>query len=233
VDPFKLAAEGLAIVVGILLALGADAWWERRADIARERALLADLEAEFIVTGREITEAINWHGDNERGSRRLYQIALSEQPLPGVIQLDSLIRIAMVDARSFNAGDGAYRALMSSGDLRFLRDDSLRYALAGWEGVLADAIEDEAWVFRDVQQEFVPYLMGRLHLGGIYAVQLEGEILEHSSIRAYETLLRDLRFQNYLLTKVNGEAVIQRELSDLQAAADQIIRLVRKALEVG
>ncbi len=232
-DPFKLVAEGLAILLSILLALGADAWWDRRGDLEREQSLLDDLEAEFIATQEEIGRSIEWHEQNERDSRRLYLIAVGEEAAPGTPQLDTLVRAAMVDARSFNAADGVYRAVVSAGDFRFVQDDSLRYALAGWESVLADALEDEAWVFRDVQQEFVPYLIRRLHLSGVYAPPLEGGALQRSSTEAYEALLTDLRFQNYLLTKANGEAVIGRELEDLRVAADQIIRLIREYRAVG
>jgi hypothetical protein len=43
----RLIAEGLAIVVSILLAFAIDAWWEQRQDTAEERRILVSLRDEF------------------------------------------------------------------------------------------------------------------------------------------------------------------------------------------
>ncbi len=43
----RISAEGIAIVVGILLAFGIQAWWESRQNQAEEVEILAGLELEF------------------------------------------------------------------------------------------------------------------------------------------------------------------------------------------
>ena len=44
----RLSAEGVAIVVSILLAFWIDAWWDSQKNVAEEREILVGLEAEFM-----------------------------------------------------------------------------------------------------------------------------------------------------------------------------------------
>jgi len=52
-----LAAEGTAIVVGILLAFAIDAWWEERALSIEEQQILQGLRSEFL----SIREVLSGH----------------------------------------------------------------------------------------------------------------------------------------------------------------------------
>lgn len=45
----RVLLEGLVIVVSILLALGAEAWWQDTRDRAEERELLSSLREEFVA----------------------------------------------------------------------------------------------------------------------------------------------------------------------------------------
>ena len=57
-DGKRLAAEFLVIVVGVLVALGADAAWDRTGERTREAAYLSQLEGELRITQAGVATAL-------------------------------------------------------------------------------------------------------------------------------------------------------------------------------
>ena len=57
----RIVAEGSVIVVRILLAMGADAAWEARKELAQERNLLTGLLEEFRETRAIVADAADRH----------------------------------------------------------------------------------------------------------------------------------------------------------------------------
>ncbi len=57
----RISAEGVAIVVSILLAFSIEAWWAERQERAEERGLLESLYVEFEVNRDEAAFVISVH----------------------------------------------------------------------------------------------------------------------------------------------------------------------------
>ena len=117
----RLAAEFLVIVTGVLVALGAQAWYEGREEIEREIAALHAIRADLIrteqevgrrlITQRRVTQAVRetgriLSGERERPEEWTPDVGLSFQPL----------RLPL----------GSLEALISSGDARLVSSDGLR-----------------------------------------------------------------------------------------------------------
>ena len=119
--------EFVVIVAGVLVALAAQAWWE-----GRERR---DVEQDYLEQLRS---------DARENLERL-RSAIVEDSLGGAAADSAMLamagridasagQIALWIARLGQASDfqpvtGAHRALQETGDLRFIRDDSVRHAL--------------------------------------------------------------------------------------------------------
>ena len=141
-----LFIEGVAIVVSILLAFAIDAWWDQRKERAEERDILAGLEIEFV----DLRERLDsWAAFNQDGFHLLDRF-LSD----AVNDMDAS-EFEQVFIRSFLANvldqGGPLDALLASGRLEKIQDDSIRARLAKWPDWLEDihtndlSIRDFSW----------------------------------------------------------------------------------------
>ncbi len=139
----RLLAEGVVIVVSILLAFSVDAWWgsrqEREQEGAYLRQLIEDLEGTLqnnaTFGGR--AESIDW------ATARLVQSYYEATPPPS----DSVARwLDMVGYWVVQPRLGTLQTLVSTGHIALIQNDSLRAAIPGhlagmvaFEGFEADA----------------------------------------------------------------------------------------------
>lgn len=114
------------IVGGVLIALAADAWWESRQEQADARDYLQQLLVDFQETDRRLRGTIAGdartlevvYGVLDRASRGVF---------PPPDSLDLPTRYDM-----FEPLTGTLMALVESGDLRLIRNDSLRFKLVAF-----------------------------------------------------------------------------------------------------
>lgn len=141
------------IVLGIAVALGADAWWENRQERAYEQMALRQLSTEFADNAAQLDSVIGHHRSLEKALVALVELEADDAS----VTTDSL-RVLLTHLDNwwtFNPQSGALGALLSSGGLRSIRSDALRVELAGWPGRLDDYQEDELQLveFAMTQQE--------------------------------------------------------------------------------
>lgn len=125
--------ELLAVILGILLALAGDAWWEDRQEARRglelRDAIRNELLADSVMRNGMIT-------DTERGFGAMQRLlAQIHGPDPDA---DSVLT-HMGNVMGLTAqADGleTYRAAVSSGDVRLLRDPELERALSIYDEVV-------------------------------------------------------------------------------------------------
>lgn len=163
------AAEFAVVVVGILVAIAVNAWWEDRQDRAREQEYLQQLAGDLQETERlmAVSDSLNrpW---TEATAALVRAYRQPTQPpdeavfrwLDGVRRYDNPVPIF-----------ATAEALVTTGDLRLVREKDLRAAILSWLSQSRDY-----WVD--------PYLY-----------QLEQEHREavsafHSSVDPYEVLSR-------------------------------------------
>ena len=118
----RIATEGAAIVVSILIAFSIDAWWQERADRADEAASLARLVRDLgddildidgnLERARTGLHAARWLAEN-RGTRPVDISALKQ----------SLFDVGHCSVLLLNSSE--YTSLRSSGDFRLIRDKEL------------------------------------------------------------------------------------------------------------
>lgn len=133
VSPWKrLIAELAVIVAGVLIALAANSWWERRQESRRAEEYLQQLLSDFRQTQRQIQNTI-------AGDTRKFESA------SGVIDRASHGRFPPADSLELPTGydffsppTGTLTALVQGGDLRLLESDTLRFELVAYSALIDD-----------------------------------------------------------------------------------------------
>jgi len=132
-------AEFGLIVVGVLVALLAESWWSEREDREAERQILVDAVAEFqenfeildadIATNTVVFDALL----KIENMPDIKLLALTDDEASELFAIEKQIDAA------FDPAIGSIDALVRSGDLRLIRDRTLRLHLARWSALLTRA----------------------------------------------------------------------------------------------
>jgi hypothetical protein len=179
-------AEFVVIVVGILVALAGDAWWEGRVERREEREAIASLEDEFTASLRDLGNGRERHEEIAAAIRRLLEWTGPSPSLPD----DDAVAVTLNDAigtyTTYNDRRGVLDGVIASGALRLIQNDSLRAMLAGWPAVVEDLTEDEVLAMELRNGELLPYVYRMIPIDG------------SRFARDFETLFADPYFERLL-----------------------------------
>ena len=130
-DARRLGAELVVIIVGVLIALAADAAMETRDDLRKEQVFLEDILTEFRENESRLLTDIEGT-QRAAHSASLWRDARTGSPQISADSVAALYAASFVVAQRFDAISGALRSLIDGGDLNLVRNLELRRALAGW-----------------------------------------------------------------------------------------------------
>lgn len=124
--------ESFVIVFSILLAFGIDAWWAHREEDERRREVLNALLLEVRENLAELDAAAARHADVAEATETL--VTWSLEGVPADVPRDSLdgLLISAGWFEVFSLGSSTVEALILSGNLDLVRNDSLTMALTRW-----------------------------------------------------------------------------------------------------
>ncbi len=137
----RISAEGVAIVVSILLAFSIEAWWAERQERAEERGLLESLYVEFEVNRDEAAFVISVHERAIQAVATLLELSQDEILALPMEAVEEIVG-SLGNPYTFDAVRGSVDALNSSGKLGILRDRELRETLTTFVNDLDDTVED-------------------------------------------------------------------------------------------
>jgi len=112
-----------------------------RSDLAAEHDLLLALKTEFISVSVELDRARQVHVDHDEAAATLLDLADGfRRGAVRVVTMDSLSSLGELVSTytTLDPPRGVLDAMLSTGDLRLIRDDSLRILLAQWPSLLDD-----------------------------------------------------------------------------------------------
>lgn len=119
----RLLAELAVIVAGVLIALAANSWWERRQEQNHAREYLEQLLVDVQTTERRLRSIIDTETQRLEAVSSVISRAFSGPwPQPDSVELPT-------GYDYFEPLMGTLTALIQSGDLRLLRSDSIRFEL--------------------------------------------------------------------------------------------------------
>jgi hypothetical protein len=127
--------EFVTVVVGVLVALAAQAWWEGREERERESGYLQQLEEEARVNETRLVRKLKQDSASLAGATAALAALDGSSALPLPDSVVAWIGRAG-QSSSFDMLQGTYRALIGTGDLRLIRNDSLRAIIIGYSAAL-------------------------------------------------------------------------------------------------
>jgi hypothetical protein len=128
--------EFATIVAGVLVALAGQAWWSAREARGLERDYLRQLFVDTRENARRLDASIAREGRVRTSQEALATALYAPRPLPSADSLRRLLDGPVFSAGTFDPVVGTYTALVSTGDLRLIRNDSLRSQLVAYAGLL-------------------------------------------------------------------------------------------------
>jgi hypothetical protein len=208
--------ELVLIVLGILVALAANAWYARYDDRREEREYLREIRAALQADLSDVRANVAALKQTQLASNRLGNHLQARLPLNDSIRED-LGRLTSSIMHVQNRG--AYESLKTRG-LNLIRDDSLRFAISQlYEGQYRfletiDATAMQSWAMST--RELFRYIV----LGPNGAMP-----------RNYEQLLGDADFMAWLdwwrmsnNVALNIERNLERQITDVTARIDRALR---------
>ncbi|MEM6484515.1 MAG: hypothetical protein AAF662_05965 [Pseudomonadota bacterium] len=124
----KITAEGVAIVVSILLAFGIEAWWSDRQEVQLVEENLAALRDELTSNLEEIRHERTFRQAVINATRQLFELAQSEDAIPA-IELDRLLSDVTWGGR-IDVSTGALLSTLQTGILTSIDESELRRSLS-------------------------------------------------------------------------------------------------------
>jgi hypothetical protein len=158
--------EFVVIVVGILVALAGDAWFDGRMEHREERESLVALREEFSASLQSMEASREVHRAYADAIERLLQWTGPNPRLPAADSVSALLERGLGTYASYNDRRGVLDGIIASGELRLIESDSLRAMLAGWPATVEDITEDEDLAIQFRNNTLLPYVYRRFPIEG-------------------------------------------------------------------
>jgi len=226
---FRIFAEGVAIVVSILLAFAIQAWWDgvQKSDVEREA--LQGIATDFRANLGALESVITTHRAYRADLERLEAMSDSEIATVPSDSVDVYVR-AMSGWMTFAPQDGTLRSLIASGDLELISDARLRDMLVEWTMRVEDLTEDAENVVSEGRR--VVQRMGQL--GGPWRIGSASAVLEsrlademaHYRAADLSIAANDPELMARARTKRFLATIYLMELEDVADHADSVLSLL-------
>ena len=230
----RVVAEGLVIIISILLAFGIEAWWNERGEHAAEAEALAGLRDDFVENLGRLASVVSEHAEVRDASVQVLAMTGPEaNQIDSDLVMDTLVMALIAYPKVFPV-TATYDALIASGRIDLLESATLRRELARWQTTIADLREEERDAFRQMDQRLLPFLWDYVPVVTLDVnvhPRYEGVDLSESRFaRRYPQLLRSMRFENAVEERMNSSIRAIERVTAAQDAARRVLNLVESEL---
>jgi len=215
----RIAAEGVAIIVSILLAFTIDAWRQKRGELIREKALVDGLMIEFTTAERLVEELISDHRSNVSKFSELNTL-LSDST--AITQENKIIDLshALWRVQVYFPRMPIYENLINSIGLDAIQNENVRDALRLYQH---EAIAQKGWdeYLKAFDQDLlVATLLPRLPF---YQQVFPDDGSDSGILVDVPSLATDMEFRNIVAIRHSGESkLVELRLNLLQAVRDAL-----------
>jgi hypothetical protein len=157
--------EIVLVVIGILIAIQIDAYYERQKERTKEQAFLREINLDFKSNKEQLDSIVEFNKISLHAGQRLQEILKkfnAENPQvtdSNKVYADSISyynRLAWRN-KSFNPKNGTVEALLNSSSFDLIINDTLRRNLIAWKDVLGDYLEEEEFGMQFLFSEYGPW----------------------------------------------------------------------------
>jgi hypothetical protein len=230
----RVSAEGVLIVLSILLAFGIEAGWSERAERRAEAEALQALKDDFVENRARLASVISEHAEVRDASVRVLAMTGPEaNQIVSDVAMDTLVMALIAYPKVFPV-TATYDALIASGRIELLESATLRRELARWSTAIADLREEERDAFRQMDQRLLPFLWDFVPVVTLDVnvhPRYEGVDLSESRFaRRYPELLRSMRFENAVEERMNSSIRAIERVTGAEDIARRVLGLVESKL---
>jgi Family of unknown function (DUF6090) len=209
------------VTVGILIAFALNAWWENRATANREQVHLRALISDFERNVSALRSLIELEEDVMSSAQELLTLARASGPSEKKSVFDLMNRV--FNSSRYEPVMGAYEALINSGGLMLIRDESLRAALAEFAAQVNNQYTE------DWSNEH--YFAFAREFAGTYMLQgWEAQTEAANDERPLQEMLANPRFQGHLVLRYYGERDMLQKYRALLRQAESVLTHLRAHL---
>jgi len=215
----RIIAEGVAIVVSILLAFSIDAWWDVRVDRSLEQEYLASLKTEVEAAFSELDADLQ---SRHRLRSMLIRYLTNEEHDKDFL-FELLQRATVVN--NLSPPTSVMDDLVSSGRLQLIRSADVRAGIMLHRQMMEKNELNEQGHRTFVNSRLIPFLSERVPLTGILrAAPRDGlRVLSDAELEALRT---DERFENMMIERLHqldrGLPRVEATTQHLQELSEQI-----------
>ncbi len=230
----RVVAEGLLIVLSILLAFGIEAGWSQRGERQDEADALRGLRDDFVENIERLASVRSEHAEVHDAAVQLLAMTgpVANQSVPD-LGMDTLV-MASIGGPKVLLVTATYDALIASGRIQLLQSAGLRRELARWATIVADLREEERDAFRQMDQRLLPFLWDFVPIVTLdvnILPRYQGSDLNQSAFpRRYQDLLRSLRFENAIEERMHSSLRTLDRVTEAENAAERVLALVESEL---
>jgi hypothetical protein len=237
----RLLAEGVAIVVSILLAFWIQAWWDDRQQQNHEQVILASLLTELTTTQNRLRGIDSFAGGIRDSSARLLEAAVGPESQISDQEIDRLLGETTWYVPLGFLATPELDSLVNSDDLWLISNDQLKRMLRTWPqnlNIVRGPIQSDYYFFTE---SYLPYLHRNTSFQQIVnsatiqpgtGVEWPGTQIRMRESISHRGLLSDKYFQNLLSQRITW---ITEYLDFIppgtQSELDEIVALIQ--IELG
>lgn len=216
----RLTAEGLAIVVSILLAFAIDAWWAERVERRAQNVELSRLHGEFSEISRQLeVESRERAHDAAVQLLQLFEGHLNrEEPIAVPNQLLSDV----IFYGNYDVATPVLDGIILSGRLDAFESERVVTAIFAWRLAIQEVMENDNRLREIVIAQLIPALVTRGNMAAaLTATDPDGTT----------GLLIDDELEGHMALRIRMTRIFDRRLDSLRPILDEVLASIEFTLE--
>lgn len=212
------------MVIGILIALQINNWNEAEKEKKREKMYLESLVIDLKESQAELDRVIEKTDQVSAASIQLLEYSIDTVPMPPPAVFDSLVLETMGYTIAMT-NEGTINDISGSGDLKVIRNDTLRRMIASWDAGFK-MIREREDLFKTAFQENNVGLRNEMDM--FTGFRLEGEFLNDQTRKLIVT---DLQHRNRFIFLVMSASPLNELYKEKIESLDTMIALTQRELK--
>lgn len=217
----RVFVEAFVIVASILIAFGIDAWWDARGEREEERRALHGLMGDFEAADRLLETSVLVIDSAAAAAGAILDLVDPEGD-PGLADSLAVLIPRIIRRPVFLPPMGTLEALLGSGDLGLISNDTLRAALASFPSHVAGMSVTQQFGSQVVFGLLLPFLNERVPMlrYGLMATGESGFVGDPGG------LMRSMEFENLAQNRLMGirfEKLVAEEMAHRIASVRALI----------
>jgi hypothetical protein len=225
----RTAAEGVAIVVSILLAFWIDTYWDNRQEAQLESLYLLELQEDLELNKSRLEDQTAELGGIARSMQVLLAQSVLESPSMSVTELNENFS-QITNMTSMYLVNRAYANMTGSGDLRIIQSRPLKNALAEYYAAAQVITLVQNTHEMELVQIYEPFIIENLDYAAVAVIRADEfplpSPIEEASIL---NVLATRKFRNILIQKSVITTDLINEFRTQLELTDNILSLLKSA----